>query len=178
MKDISYWIKIFIALERNKLLRRNFFSNLIIRQLTNHDMEAKDTKIYMIVDTEKIQPGKADEYVEFKDNRANPAPKKDPENFTSQINAGKKVFWFGSPKDVSKDTIEITEIAKKKKDEPIFLKEIGNDPDHRGAFMANVIDDYHKGLESYLIKFRIKGHKSEYEVDPKLEMIIRKSNGQ
>lgn len=134
-------------------------------------MEAKDTKIYMIVDTKKIQPGRVDDYVEFKDNRNNPNPKKDPANFTSEISAGKKVFWFGEPKEQSQDTIEITGIVRKKKDEPDFLKDLGDDPDHRGAYMAQVIEEYTGGRESYSIRFRIKGHEAEYEVDPKLEMV-------
>ncbi len=133
-------------------------------------MGAKNTKIYMIVDTVNIKPGKADDFVEFKDNRKNPHPVKDPANFTSEINAGEKVFWFGDPKKEAKDTIEIVQIEKKKTDEPNFLKEVGKDPSHKGAFMARVIDKYEEGEESYFIKFRIKGHQSDYKVDPKLVM--------
>ncbi len=132
-------------------------------------MEAQNTKIYMIVDTTKIQPGRIDEFVEFKDNRKNPNPQKNPVEFTSEINAGQKVFWFGEPKEAPRDTIEITEV-KRKEDGPKLIKDIGNDPGHRGAFTAQVVDEYLEGRESYSIKFRIKGHATEYEVDPKLEM--------
>lgn len=132
-------------------------------------METKNTKIYMIVDTKDIQPGKVDDYVRFKDNRGNSEPRKDPKNFTSEISAGKKVLWFGEPESEARDTIEITAI-KRKEGGPELVKNIGKDPSHSGAFTAQVIDKYTEGLESYSISFRIKGHKSEYEVDPKLKM--------
>lgn len=133
-------------------------------------MEAQNTKIYMIVDTKEIKPGKVDKYVKFKDDRKNKIPKGDPANFTSEIDAGKMVFWFGEPESQSADTIEITDI-KRKDGAPELVKDIGRDPSHSGAFKARVIDEYTQGREDYSITFRIKGHKSEYEVDPKLEMV-------
>lgn len=133
-------------------------------------MEAKDTKIYMIVNTTEIQPGKIDEYVEFKDNRSNPNPQKDPVNFTSEISSGKKVFWFGEPKEEQRDTIEITGV-KRKNNGPELIKDIGQDPGHRGVYMAQVVSDYIEGLEGYSITFRIKDHQTEYEIDPKLRMV-------
>lgn len=132
-------------------------------------MEAKNTKIYMIVDTKHIKPGKEDEYVKFKDNRRNKDPKGDPVNFTSEIDPGAKVFWFGEPENEERDTIEITGI-KQKGAGPVLIDDIGKDPQHRGAYMAQVVEDYTIGLESYSITFRIKDHKAEYEVDPKLVM--------
>ena len=133
-------------------------------------METKNTKIYMIVDTKSIQPGRVDDFVEFKDNRSNPNPKRDPENFTSQINAGEKVMWFGEPKEENREVIEITSV-KRKGEGPKLVKDFGNDPQHPGAYMARVVDEYIRGEESYSISFRIRGHKAEYEVDPKLEMV-------
>lgn len=135
-------------------------------------MGAKDTKVYMIVDTKKIDVNNVEQHVEFKDNRKNPNPSKDPVNFVSQIDAGQKVFWFGEPKQEAQDTIEIIEIERKGQDEPEFLESKSKDPAHRGAFMAKVINDYQKGTESYKIIFRIKGRTDQFKVDPKLEMKI------
>ncbi|MHA6281061.1 hypothetical protein ACXYMT_12850 [Salinimicrobium sp. CAU 1759] len=133
-------------------------------------MGAENTKIYMIVDTKEIQPGNVDKNVRFKDNRGNKEPQGDPVNFTSDVNAGQKVFWFGQPEDEQRDTIEITGV-KRKNGGPKLLKDIGKDPAHSGAYMARVVDDYIEGLESYSISFRIKDHKAEYEVDPKIRMV-------
>ena len=134
-------------------------------------METKNTKIYMIVDTRNIQPGRVDDFVEFKDNRKNRQPKKDPANFTSEIDAGEKVFWFGEAKEEASDSIEITGVSKKSSKDPDLIKDIGQDQSHPGVFKAQVVDEYIKGSEGYSISFRIKGHKVEYEVDPKLEMV-------
>lgn len=129
-------------------------------------MGAKNTKIYMIVDTKNIQPGSVDKFIEFKDNRKNPTPKPDPVNFTSEIDAGEKVFWYGEPK----ESIEITGV-KRKNNGPQLIQDIGQDPSHLGVYKAQVVDHYTEGLDSYSVTFRIKGHKAEYEVDPKLVMV-------
>ncbi|WP_324721031.1 hypothetical protein [Salinimicrobium sp. HB62] len=133
-------------------------------------MAAENTRIYMIVNTKEIQPGSVDKHVKFKDNRGNKEPQGDPVNFTSEVSAGKKVFWLGEPKDEQRDTIEITGV-KRKGDGPRLLQDIGSDPSHRGSYTAQVVDEYIEGLESYSLTFRIKGHKVEYEVDPKIRMV-------
>lgn len=136
-------------------------------------MEAKDTRIYMIVDTENINQGNEDKHVEFKDDRDNKNPVKDPRNFTSVINPRKKVFWFGEPKDQQQDTIEIKGIQRKDSNDPEFLKNNGTDPSHRGAYMADVAEGFKDGEESsYNVLFEIKGRKGQYSVDPKLLMKV------
>lgn len=134
-------------------------------------METKNTKIYMRVDTQNIQPGKEEDYVEFKDDRKNPEFKKDPKNFVSEINPAKKVFWYGEPKSQKQDTIEILDI-KKKDGNPEFLKSQGKDPSHNGAYMADVIDSMEKGEEGYDVIFKIKNKEGQFKVDPKLLMKI------
>ena len=132
-------------------------------------MEAKDTRIYMRVDTEKIEPKKEDKFVEFRDDRKNPDFKKDTENFLSIINPGQKVFWIGEPKNRMQDTIEIVDI-RKKKGNPEFLKNLGKDPSRNGVFMAEVKDALEKGEEGYDVIFKIKGKEEQFTVDPKLIM--------
>ena len=148
-----------------------YYLNIQLINQKRENMAAENTKIYMIVDTKGIQPGRVDDYVEFKDNRKNPTPKPDPVNFTSEIDAGEKVFWFGEAKDEASDTIEITGVTKKSSKDPDLIKDIGKDKSHPGVFKAQVVENYIKGSEGYSITFRIKGHKAEYEVDPKLEMV-------
>ena len=134
-------------------------------------MEAKDTKIYMIVDTEKIKVGNENQHVEFKDDRKNKDPKNDPKNFVSIINPGKKVFWFGESKDQPQNTIEIIDIQRKDPKQPEFLKTQGNDPSHKGAYMGQVIDDGKNEEESsYNVLFNIKNKDGQFKVDPKLLM--------
>ncbi|MDX1601578.1 MAG: hypothetical protein R3209_00795 [Salinimicrobium sediminis] len=134
-------------------------------------MEAKDTRIYMIVDTEKIKPGNEDECVELKDDRDNRNPRKDPENFLSVVNPHKNVFWFGQPKDRPQDTIGIIGIENKSGSEHNFLKDKRNDPSDRGAYMAEVKTGFEDGMESsYNIIFEIKGRNGQFTVDPKLMM--------
>lgn len=135
-------------------------------------METKDTRIYMIVDTKNILPGNEEEHVEFKDDRNNKNPQKDPRNFTSVINPRKKVFWFGEPKDQPQDTIEIKGIQSKDST-PEFLEDKGPDPSGRGAYMAKVKTGFKDEEESkYNVIFEIKGRKGQYTVDPKLLMKV------
>ncbi|NJY62741.1 hypothetical protein HC174_08220 [Salinimicrobium sp. CDJ15-81-2] len=139
-------------------------------------MEAKDTRIYMIVDTEKIRSGKEEECVEFKDDRKNPNPHNDPRKFNSVINPRKKVFWYGEPKARPQDTVDIVDIERKGANDPDFLKTKGNDPSRRGAYMGQVIDEGKDGeVSSYNVIFEIKDKKGQYRVDPKLTMEIPKS---
>ena len=133
-------------------------------------MEAKPTKIYMTVDTKKINSENVHDCVEFKDDRGNSKPTKDSKNFVSLINAGQKVFWYGEPKEVKKDTIKILEIERKSKDEPEFLETKGRDEGQSGAYKASVINAYTEGLESYNITFKIKDKEGDFTVDPKLQM--------
>ena len=134
-------------------------------------MEAKDTKIYMIVDTENITSGNVEDHVEFRDDRTNPNPKKDPRNFTSVINPRYKVFWFGEPKDQPQNTIEIIGIERKSENDPEFLKNNGSAPSHRGAYMAEVKEGFKNDEESdYNLIFNIKGRDGQFTVDPKLLM--------
>lgn len=123
----------------------------------------------MMVNTKQIRPGEIDGCIRFKDNRNNKEPKGDPANFTSEISAGQKVLWFGVPEDDNSAQIDITGIHRKN-DGPELIRDIGSDPGRKGVFIAQVIDEYTEGLESYSITFRINGHKVEYDVDPKLKM--------
>ena len=133
----------------------------------------QNTEITMIVNTEGINPNNVDSHVEFKDNRKNQTPSKDPENFTSLINQKFDVFWIAVAQDGSGDTIQITQIGQKPvKGGADLLKESPHPNGENGEFKAKVKDHYIEGQESYYIKFKINNSGPEYEVDPKLEMPI------
>lgn len=129
-----------------------------------------DTKITMEVDTKKINENNVDQHVKFKDNRKNKKPKGDPENFTSEINQGKHVFWYGEPVNGETDTIQILSVSRKKEDEPEFLESNGKGPVANGVYRAKVKDEYIKGEESYYLRFTINHADTIYQVDPKLAM--------
>ncbi len=130
----------------------------------------KDTEITMIVDTKKINEHNVDQHVKFKDNRKNKNPSGDPANFTSEVNKGKHVFWYGEPEDEINDSIQITSITKKKQNDPEFLETKGKDPGHNGGYRARVKDEYIEGEESYFLEFTINNSGTVYQVDPKMVM--------
>lgn len=125
----------------------------------------------MIVKTEGINPNNVDSHVEFKDNRKNQQPSKDPENFTSLINQKFDVLWKATDQEGAGTTIQITQIGQKSKKGGVgLLKETPHSNGENGIFKAKVKDQYIEGQESYYIKFKINNSGPVYEVDPKLEM--------
>ncbi len=131
----------------------------------------QNTDITMEVDTKNLNEHNVDSHVSLRDNRSNKNPSTDPKNFTSQISRGKQVSWSGNSGTGSDDTIQITGIAKKEKNEPEFLETLGKGPNPNGSYKATVKDQYIEGEESYYIEFTINNNKHPvYRVDPKLAM--------
>ncbi|WP_029036902.1 hypothetical protein [Salinimicrobium xinjiangense] len=140
----------------------------------NNGGQPKNTVIYVTVDTRKINEGNIDQHVVFSDDRDDPPQKPgNPKDYVSTINKGMKVYWRGVAKDAdSGDTIEITGVdVKDAKGSWTLLDGVESEQGNKGVKVGRVKGLYIEGQEPYSVRFRIEGRKSEFEVDPKLEMV-------
>ncbi len=139
----------------------------------------KNTWIYLTVDTKNINEGNIDEKVVFSDDRDDPPqePGK-PMDYVSTISPGMKVYWKGQPKDEgSGDVIEITGVtAKDGKDKWKLLDSVGPEKGNKGVRVGKVKEKHIDGQEPYSVRFRIEGRKSEFEVDPKIQMELKSNS--
>lgn len=142
----------------------------------NKGVSKKNTVIYVTVDTKKINENNVNQHVVFSDDRNDPpqVPGK-PEDYISTINPGMKVYWRGLAKDPdSGDNVEITEVnVKKGQKNWKLLDKVEPEQGNKGARVGRIKGKYIDGQEPYYVKFRIEGQKSEFEVDPKLQMELR-----
>lgn len=139
----------------------------------------KDTWIYLTVDTKNINERNIDEMVVFSDDRDDPPQEPgNPKDYVSTISPGMKVYWQGLVRDSeSEDIIEITEVnVKDGKDQWKLLESVGPEKGNKGVRVGKVKGKQIDGQESYYVRFRIEGRKSEFEVDPKIRMELKKNS--
>lgn len=133
----------------------------------------KNTIIKVTVDTQQINEENIDECVVFSDDRGGPPQEPgNPKDYISFINPGMKVYWRGIAKDLkSGDSIEITDIKlKDSKGSWKLLDNVTSEEGNNGVKVGKIKDERIEDPEAYSVTFRIKGRKSEFEVDPKLQM--------
>lgn len=133
----------------------------------------KNTIISVTVDTQQINEKNIDKHVVFSDDRGGPPQEPgNPKDYVSIINPGMKVYWKGVAKDPQiGDSIEITDIKlKDSKGSWKLLDNVSSEQGNPGVKVGKIKNENIDGKESYSVSFRIKGRKSEFEVDPKLQM--------
>ena len=139
---------------------------------------SKDTYVYMIVDTVKINQSNKDTMVEFSDNRNDPPSsfKDNPAKFVSKVDKGKKIIWRGNVKDPDNlgHFVDIKQIPIKEKvpNSQILKDPIYTDNIKKGIVVGKVKDnDVNAGeIELYNITFQVND-KNSYTIDPQMRMI-------
>lgn len=127
----------------------------------------QNTHIRMEVKTEGLQQKNVNTHVKFSDDRNDPEqPEGRPQDYVSTVDRNAKVQWEAFAVN-GKDSVEIIEVARKKKGGAELMKEKHVKPVN-GKAIAHIRDVFVEGEELYEVKFRVQG--IEYTVDPKLQM--------
>ena len=137
------------------------------------DDTPRDTNILLTVDTQNINEDNLDTTVIFTDDRSNPVGNPgDPENFTSLVDRGMKVYWRGQTKDGNSSVIiDILEVERKPDGGSKILESISKED---RLIVGQVRNEYVSGLESYHITISIINAQNTktFTIDPKLQMTI------
>ncbi|OMP29845.1 MULTISPECIES: hypothetical protein [Mangrovimonas] len=141
----------------------------------NSDNDKKDTKVYLTVDTSKINLGNVNFTAIFSDNRDDVSyPAGVPSKFISKVDKNKSVTWEGLPKyPDSGDTVQIILVARKPGDSggAKILKKSIIEVDSLGNVSGKIHDSDIEGEENYYVVFTVNNDTSNpYVLDPKLKM--------
>lgn len=134
-----------------------------------------NTVITLTVDTDALisDPSNIKNCVVFSDNQSDPAENPGhPETYVSTVIKGSSCTWQGVAKN-GRDTINITDVAKKSVDGGAdILEEIAlGDPFDDPKVTAKVKNKDITGPESYNVTFMINKNESQvYTIDPRLKM--------
>lgn len=139
--------------------------------------ELKDTYVYLIIDTDNINKGNINDYVEFSDNRCDTPSYfgNNHDEFVSMVDKGKKIIWIGIVKDPEENryhSVAITQISIKKESEhQILVAATYEDKIKKGIVVGEVKETgvYKGNTEDYNITFLVNG-KDSYTIDPKMQM--------
>lgn len=165
-----------VAMDTNKQLE--LFAANTNNQITSNnrlalDMERKDVRIILEIDTEGITESNLDSKVVFINvGDTTSTGSGNPKTFLTKVYKNKKVEWSAVPKNINSNiTIDVVAIFRKEDGGAEIMDNIYVEEGKKGVVIAKIKNKKVEGIENYNVVFRINEQPPRiFVVDPKLEM--------
>ena len=137
--------------------------------------QKKNSTITVVVDTENINQTNVAQMVTMYDDRSNPSPIGNVQNFTTDVDGAKSVRWIGKPKNPSSGhKVLITLIEQKTVNPGDEVLVYRSNPGNSGKVKAKVKNNVQiNDIENYNIHFTIRKNGANYGpyiIDPKIKV--------
>jgi len=137
------------------------------------DMERKDVRIILEIDTEGITESNLDSKVVFINvGDTTSTGSGNPKTFLTKVYKNKKVEWSAVPKNINSNvTIDVVAIFRKEDGGAVIMDDTYVEEGKKGVVIAKIKNKKVEGIENYNVVFRINEQPPRiFVVDPKLKM--------